>query len=88
MKNLSFEYQKADWKQVSPVCATVSHTFSLQEPVKGQKSTNKTVLKNPVLCLSAHSPYTLKYFPRFPDYAERMKNTQKEISYFNNAWRL
>jgi hypothetical protein len=35
MKNTSFEYQKADWKQVSPVCATVSHTFTLQEPVKG-----------------------------------------------------
>ena len=35
MKNVSFEYQKAEWKQVSPVCATVSHTFTLQEPVKG-----------------------------------------------------
>jgi hypothetical protein len=34
-KNVSFEYEKADWKQVSPVMATVSHTFTLQEPVKG-----------------------------------------------------
>jgi hypothetical protein len=41
-----------------------------------------------VMCIFASSPCTLKYFLVFWEHAERVKNTEKEIFTFNNAWEL